>query len=228
VVFLKPQRDITNKVKEFSLRLTNDKHHRYLSWVHCYDYFGQDKIDLDKACLHMSFYLASWGMYRGSSFLLWKDYLIHKEVVKRLLKHKHLRKVNADYSDSDIGEIIELCDWIRGWYKNNVGVINGVEKEVNASDTLVTKIVLGALGCVPAYDRYFIDGLREVGVNPFRPSQDGIMVLVNFYMNHRKQFDLLQAKIKTRGGLPYPAMKLIDMYFWQIGFELDSTKEAEQ
>jgi hypothetical protein len=32
--------------------------------------------------------------------------------------------------------------------------------------------------------------------------------------------------IKTRGKKPYPAMKLVDMYFWQIGFELDSKAEA--
>ncbi|MEQ1525671.1 MAG: hypothetical protein ABL911_02860 [Gallionella sp.] len=216
------------KVGEFYQSLKDDKHHRYLSWEHCYDYFGQDDVDLDKACLHMAFYLASWGMYRGSSFLLWKDYLIHKEVVIQLLENKHLRKINADYSDSDIGEIIELCNWVRGWYKDNLGKINGKEKAAIASDTLVTKIVLGALGCVPAYDRYFIDGLREGGFSPLRPSLDGIKTLVNFYTNHRNQFDSLQAKIKTVGGTPYPAMKLVDMYFWQIGFEQDSKAEVTQ
>jgi len=225
---VKTQCDVAAKVNEFYLRLADDKHHRYMSWEHCYDYFGQDVNDLDKACLHMAFYLASWGMYRGSSFLLWKDYLIHKEVVERLLEKKHLRKINADYSDSDISEIIELCDWVRGWYKGNVGEINGKEKEINVSDTLTTKIILGALGCVPAYDRYFIDGLREGGISPFRPSQDGIKVLVNFYRDHRDHFDRLQAKIKTAGGLPYPAMKLVDMYFWQIGFEQDRKEKATQ
>lgn len=226
MVLVKTQHDVAVKVNEFYLRLTDDRHHRYLSWEHCYDFFGQDVNDLDKACLHMAFYLASWGMYRGSSFLLWKDYLIHKEVVKQLLKHKHLRKTTADYSHSDIDEIIELCDWIRGWYKKNVGEVNGEEKEVNISDTLVTKIVLGALGCVPAYDRYFIDGLRKAYIGPFRPTRDGLQSLVNFYVNNRKQFDILQEKIRTRGKKPYPAMKLVDMYFWQIGFELDSKTEA--
>jgi len=223
---VKTQHDVAVKVNEFYLRLADDAHHRYLSWEHCYDFFGQDVHDLDKACLHMAFYLASWGMYRGSSFLLWKDYLIHKEVVKQLLKHKHLRKITADYSHSDVDEIIELCGWIRSWYKKNIDEVNGEEKEVNISDTLVTKIVLGALGCVPAYDRYFIDGLRETDIGPFRPTKDGLQGLVDFYVNNRKQFDSLQTKIRTRGKKPYPAMKLVDMYFWQIGFELDSKAEA--
>ena len=93
---MKSQRDVYIKVKDFHSRLTDDKHHRYLSWEHCYDYFGQDEVDPDKACLHMAFYLASWGMYRGSAFLLQKDYLIHKEVVSHLLTKRHLRKINAD------------------------------------------------------------------------------------------------------------------------------------
>ncbi len=222
------QRDVYVKVKDFHSRLTDYKHHRYLSWEHCYDYFGQDEIDLDKACLHMAFYLASWGMYRGSSFLLWKDYLIHQEVVKRLLEKKRLRKVNADYSSSDISEIIELCVWVRDWYKGNTGKINGEDREANATDTLVTKIVLGALGCVPAYDRYFIDGLRDKEIGPLNPNQKGIKALVDFYISHRDQFDSLQAEIQTIGGTPYPAMKLVDMYFWQIGSEQDGKEEAIQ
>ena len=199
-----------------------------MSWEHCYDYFGQDEVDVDKACLHMAFYLASWGMYRGSSFLLWKDYLIHKEVVKGLLEKKHLRKENADYSGSDISEIIDLCGWIRNWYKVNTGKINGEAREANATPTLVTKIVLGALGCVPAYDRYFIDGLRNKEICPLNPNQKGIKALVDFYISHRSQFDALQMKIKTIGGRPYPAMKLIDMYFWQIGSEQNPRVKATQ
>jgi hypothetical protein len=42
----------------------------------------------------MAFYLASWGMYRGSSFLLWKDYLIHQEVVDNIIAKKHLQDID--------------------------------------------------------------------------------------------------------------------------------------
>jgi hypothetical protein len=220
--------DVIPVVKSFCQCLEDDKRHRFLSWEHCYDYFGQDEIDADKACLHMAFYLASWGMYRGSSFLLWKDYLIHKEVVERLLKNRHLRKVSADYSDSDIRELVELCSWVRDWYKDNAGKINGEEREANATDTLVTKIILGALGCVPAYDRFFIDGLQKNRIGPLRPSHAGIKALTNFYRNHQDQFDSLQAEIKTVGGKNYPAMKLVDMYFWQIGFLQDQQIKASQ
>ena len=35
----------------------------------------------------------------------------------------------------------------------------------NATDTLVTKILLGALGCVPAYDRYYVQAVRRYGIS---------------------------------------------------------------
>ncbi len=66
---------------------------RELSWIHCYYSFYQafqtpEKSEelYDNLALHLAFYLASWGMYRGSSFLLDYDYLIHMGVVKELLK----------------------------------------------------------------------------------------------------------------------------------------------
>jgi hypothetical protein len=47
-------------------------------------------MDDDALSLHLAFFLASWGMYRGSSFLLQKDYTIHRPVV-RLLRSPELR-----------------------------------------------------------------------------------------------------------------------------------------
>jgi hypothetical protein len=49
-------------------------HHRYRSWEHCYLYFHRSPpkalaADRDHAALQPGFYLASWGTYRGSSFL---------------------------------------------------------------------------------------------------------------------------------------------------------------
>ena len=175
----------------------------------------------------MAFYLASWGMYRGSAFLLQKDYLIHKEVVSHLLTKRHLRKINLDNFSAHIEEIVELCRWIKDWYENrhNVGIINGDEhRKSNGTDTLVTKVVLGTLGCVPAYDRYFKNGLRNhplVSSAQLKPSKNGIAALVNFLNNHKDQFAKLQENIKTKNGTPYPVMKLVDMYFWQLGYELD-------
>ena len=221
-------KDIKNKILKFHKQIESDSNHRYKSWEHCYTYFKGNKIDVDTACLQLSFYLASWGMYRGSSFLLWKDYLIHKEVVNQIIENKHLQKVDyTEENDSHINEILDLIEWIKNWYKENINSINGVVREVNVTDTLATKIVLGTLGCIPAYDRYFIDGLRFKGLSYSRLKKSNFAQVVKYYLDNRDQFDYVNLEIIKNSGINYPAMKLVDMYFWEIGFEADK-KIAKQ
>ena len=78
---------------EFYNDLKVDENGRYRSWEHCYSHFikarGSQEIDYDYLSLQLAFYLASWGMYRGSSFLLQKDYKVHIPVVKELLSEKY-------------------------------------------------------------------------------------------------------------------------------------------
>jgi hypothetical protein len=159
-------------------------------------------------------------MYRGSSFLLWKDYLIHHKVVNHILSLQHLRGI--DFSKpctSEIDEIFELTSWIRNWYRQNIKHVNGEARKINVTDTLVTKILLGTLGCMPAYDRYFVDGLRAKGLSYSRLSKNNFLSVVEFYNRNSDDFDSVQKSIKRTTGIYYPSMKLVDMYFWQIGFD---------
>ena len=49
---------------------------RSRSWEHCYRVFRDARTDpspdYDYLSLHLAFYLASWGMYRGSCFIFHK------------------------------------------------------------------------------------------------------------------------------------------------------------
>ena len=214
--------DISTKILKFHAQLDGDDNHRYKSWEHCYLYFIQDKIIIDTACLQMAFYLASWGMYRGSSFLLWKDYFIHKEVVEHLIQRKHLQKLNfTDTTENEIQEIFELISWVKNWYQYNIDFVNGEKKKVNVTDTLATKIILGALGCIPAYDRYFIDGIRNKGLSYSGLKTKNFSSVVKFYNENRNSFLHAKSEILKRSSILYPPMKLVDMYFWEIGYELD-------
>lgn len=89
--------DIFNKIKVFYDEAQGSTNHRYRSWEHCYNYFEAPE-DHNVACLHLGFYLASWGMLRASSKLLQNDYLIHEGVVEKVLqpKYKHLRGLSFD------------------------------------------------------------------------------------------------------------------------------------
>lgn len=221
--------DISGKILAFHEQLEGDENHRYKSWEHCYTYFSQENLELDTACLQMAFYLASWGMYRGSSFLLWKDYLIHKEVVVHILSKKHLQRVDfTKAKKQELEEIFSLIAWVKSWYQNNIKSINGEKRKVNVTDTLATKIILGSLGCVPAYDRYFIDGIRNKGLSYSGLRLASLAIVVDFYKNNQNQFSLASQTILERSGVDYPPMKLVDMYFWQIGYEIDQKSSNNQ
>lgn len=170
---------------EFYNDLKVDENGRYRSWEHCYSHFikarESKEVDYDYLSLQLAFYLASWGMYRGSSFLLQKDYKVHIPVVKEQ----------------------EL--------KNQL------------SFTLITKILMGTLGCVPAYDRYFIAGIKNQKVATGNYNVRSIMQLVNFYEKNADRLEPIREKMEVE-GMPYPQMKMIDMGFWQVGFDLDTNK----
>lgn len=95
---MEEQKDTTLKlviqsVSGFYKNLQKDSNGRYHSWEYCYSNFynarGQNEPDLDYLSLQLSFYLASWGMYRGSSFLLKKGYKIHIPIIEELLSKKY-------------------------------------------------------------------------------------------------------------------------------------------
>ncbi len=65
------QADIKLVIEDFKLKSNPDD--RYTSFDYCYNYFRTTNDlnqDIEKSCLVLGFYLASWGMFRGSSFLL--------------------------------------------------------------------------------------------------------------------------------------------------------------
>lgn len=225
------QTDIKEKIIIFFDLVNKDNNHRYKSWEHCYTYFNRGSgLDLDTACLHMAFYLASWGMYRGSSFLLWKDYLIHTEIIEDLLKKKWdvLRgEAFEEDIDNKIGLIFELIEKIKNWYPKNIKSVNGKKVNINVTDTLATKILLGSLGCIPAYDRFFIAGLRSKNLRYGHLNRDNFSEVVKFYNMHHNDFEEAGKCISKRSGsnITYPPMKLVDMYFWQLGYEIDRNKQ---
>ena len=144
-------------------------HHRYRSWEHCYQYFHVSTreaiaADRDRAALQLGFYLASWGMYRGSGFLLQHAYTVHLGVIDQLFRRRLsvLWKQEIGAGDSDLNLVpivLEAIDAVREAYRPFAPPAEARQ----ASDTLVTKIILGTLGCLPACDRYFIDGFKSAG-----------------------------------------------------------------
>ncbi|WP_019153512.1 hypothetical protein [Robertmurraya massiliosenegalensis] len=214
------------KYHELSIK---DSNHRFKSWEHCYNFFSQnyhnlkDEKILDQASLHLAFYLASWGMLRGSSFLLQKDYKVHLHFLKKIVLnpsyfHYFDKSQPFDYDYS--ADINNLINESKKAYQDNIHEINGEPSIVNVTDTLASKILLGVYGNVPAYDRYFKEALSLFEIRT-QFNESSLQELIDFYNQNIEEFEKCK-KLFSNDGVHYTPMKLLDMFFWQIGFMMDN------
>lgn len=230
------------------------------SWDICYQKF-RDAIksgspDYDDLALHLAFYLASWGMYRGSSFLKSLDYRIHVPAVKMMLEQQYRELFTLDLlskperyhellfkKEENEGIYCRLnqyygaarASWMN-WKKNHAADDADKDKEI-ATDTLLTKILLGVYGCIPAYDVNFKKGIScFAGIQSLTSTGDAIWKL-NKDRSQKKNtlFYVLQKEELTDELKAYaeihniPFMKAVDMYFFGLGdlcFAINAAKKA--
>ena len=199
---------------------------RSRSWEHCYRVFRDARTDpspdYDYLSLHLAFYLASWGMYRGSSFLLQKDYKVLSPVVEKVLKPEYdclFGLACADLREPEVQDSLEkLRKYIAGHFDPIREKVAGRKVTTPVSPVLITKILMGTLGCVPAYDRFFQDGIATYKVTTQEYSLESVRKLAKFYEAHNDRLEEARRGMRTE-DLIYPQMKVLDMGFWQIGFE---------
>lgn len=79
---------------------------------------------------------------------------------------------------------------------------------------------------MPAYDRYFVLALPTGKVKRTVLNEKSFSEFLNYCMEFQQELKIAQAYI-VRNGDDYPDMKLIDMYFWQKGYEIDLEKQEE-
>ncbi len=191
------------------------EHNRYFSWEYCYSFFKENGKNivkqenlLDLACLNLAVYLASWGMYRGSSKLLQMDYKVHKCTIKELISECDCLWGN-DFDWQDIEKAKNILE--RNYKKYGV----------SCTPTLITKILMGMFGCTPAYDRFFISGLsvwNNTNKIPKTFNKDSFNAL-------KKLSEGLKPYTLLTKNIPYPPMKLIDTYFWCVGNKNQENEE---
>lgn len=201
------------------------EHHRYRSWEHCYGYFRRVRareitLDRDRAAIELGFYLASWGMYRGSGFLLQFAYTVHRPVIDLIFEPRFDELWNTDFGlNLADGQLIPIVrDLIKGISTAYLPFASANDSEP-PTDTLITKVILGTLGTLPACDRYFIDGFKTEGNQYSRVNDKFIGRLLDFCLRRGDELHQERAKIMAKSGISYPIMKLVDMHFWQIGYE---------
>ncbi|MCF8373416.1 MAG: hypothetical protein K9H64_17490 [Bacteroidales bacterium] len=195
---------------------------RYSSFDYCYNYFRTTNDltkDIEKSCLVLGFYLASWGMFRGSSFLLQKSVKHFEPAILCIATFdKSVWEIDVDcYDDNNIQTIIKI-------YKNiKICLINN-----NNSDlTLITKILLGVFGFIPAFDNNFCVAFRAIsdGQCGFRKLNiKSLSFIKAFYESNKNTIDRLSSETYTtdfitgkKTTINYPKAKIIDMYGFTAG-----------
>ena len=193
---------------------------RYRSWEHCYvqfqTAFKNCYTDRDMLCLWLAWYLASWGMLHHSK-LLNRSYKIHKPIVDILLDldKSYLKSLNnlkcqewLDDSDNCQDKLNKLYKQIHNCYE---------ALGISATDTLVTKVLLGTLGCVPAFDNLFKKGISGKTWHRKTLATDYITALCKFYIKNEKSIKKVCQSFhsKKHNTILYPQMKILDMGFWK-------------
>ncbi len=157
-------------------------------------------------------------MYRGSAFLLQYAYTAHLGVIDSLSVPQFLplwkTEFGSDDGDSHLIPVIESA----------IQAIKQAYSQFGApTDTLITKIILGTFACLPACDGYFVAGFKSQGLKYSCLNTRFIRRARQFCADNIVVLREEQRRIREQTGVHYPLMKLIDMYFWQTGYDGTST-----
>lgn len=212
------QRNIDAFMKRRGDSLGRTPHGRYASFDYCFNYFQAHRRkastpqNIEKSCLELGFYLASWGMYRGSTLLLKRSARFLQPVISAIAEAEPSAwDIDVDkYNEPGIVDLLfTLSDRIKQAFKADNGV----------TQTLVTKVMLGVFGSVPAFDTNFNKGFSTT-----RLSRRSLNAIYSFYVQNKPRIDELRIhtidfatgkETKTR----YTKAKLIDMIFFIEGLK---------
>ena len=224
--------ELINAAQTFYDDARANENGRSRSWEHCYRVFQDARTDpspdYDYLSLHLAFYLASWGMYRGSSFLLQRDYKVHTPIVEKILKPEYDCLFGLACTDLRNDDVQTQLTNVYNDIANDFGPVRnqvaGREVASPVSPVLITKILMGTLGCVPAYDRFFGIGAKYLGLEKDTYQEKSLRELADFYEAHNDRLEEARRGMRV-GDLIYPQMKLLDMGFWQVGYD-EATKDS--
>ncbi len=244
-------------LEEMTCKEEKKRKTRFKSWEYCYNEFqnaneqlkNNRTIDIDTLSLHLFVFLASWGMYRASTFLLKKDYKVHYNAVKLLLygnenankrenyKYDALWKMKIDnYRDEKTMRILfdnqdGLVYRLKKIYNNNR--IESVKTDV--SDILISKILMGTMGCVPAYDGFFKEEVRKIKIKskkiPGKLNKKSIEMLADYYIENEDKLEKIrdnfnsQMDEKYKKKYKYTPMKILDCCFWYKRYKAITKKK---
>ena len=211
--------DVEKNIAKFlAARQADD---RNASFDYCFNHFQshreQGRLEdllrgeaLQLSCLHLGFYLASWGMLRGSTELHKRSVKTFVHAVEALVAAPAgLWALDAErYDGTAISEILDF------------GTQLGRSLHEGATDTLVTKVMLGTMGCVPAFDTNFMRGFQCWEFGPKELQRIGQFYRDNSAVIEAHRVPTLDFDRGTATNRRYTQAKVIDMIFFIEGEQL--------
>lgn len=211
----------------------NNPFPRLKAWEFLYEYiWGKshswssltDSANLDTTALHMGFYLANWGMFRGRSELLRNSNLdFMKELVLRLFQGKGADLF--DLSGKDFLPGAPRLERNHALFDEVLQIFHNMPGNVSWTDTLISKILLGIWGEYPALDRYYKRGIRSFYPHRGLTEVSGCSLTMLMELSETEGFQLPTIETKCL-RLSYPQGRLLDMAFFQAGLELKTSTTA--
>lgn len=134
---------------------------------------------------------------------------ILKSVIEILQKseYKELRNPEIETIEKNIDLIIQLRDEIGKSLKT-------YHDNKTVSYTLISKILLGTLGCIVAYDRNVKQTLSESEIAFLYFNKKSISALCEYYIQNKKDFENLRKKVENLTNKECPPFKLLDLVLW--------------
>lgn len=197
-------------------------HARVLSWDFCFAHFADlERVRRDRqaSCMQLGYYLASWGMLRGSSYLFKstnaRHYLHALEVIERYTPDM------GGLTPAHFGEQRSQELLVSVFQELAAALLPEGGRQI----TLVTKTMMGVWGVFPSLDSYFMRTFDAIAKGQgkgkvfSRFGVNTVDLIGDFYDTHQKEIDRLATAYQTAdfaSGLPsgrsLPAAKVIDIY----------------
>ena len=162
-------------------------------------------------------------MLRGSSFLLNKSIKYYEPLIEYISELDPITwNIDVDsYNSNNINLIFSIYQDIK----------DIIIKENNAHLILVTKIMLGIFGFIPAFDNYFGNTFRLIYGSEcgFRSVNNvSLSCIHQFYRDNKKEIDNFSSGIFVKDfstgedtNINYPKSKIIDMYGFTKGLSIN-------
>ncbi|QJD60780.1 hypothetical protein HG264_05520 [Pseudomonas sp. gcc21] len=207
---------------------------RLKAWEFIYEYIWNDerswqdligREQIDTTALHIGFYLANWGMFRGSSGLLQNSNLDLMKTLARLLFSGR----GLDVLELGLDDFASGAPGLKENQQNLDALLQSLEalsSNVSWTTTLKTKILMGVWGQFPALDRFYVAACRDLFPRrAFITTASGKGLTALATLLEEQSFEIPSFSTATR-GLPYPTARVIDMALFEYGLQLGNARVA--